>query len=71
MYVLIANIWPFCTRFLQMNKVHVARTGVTGGMSASVAQMALAASGVISPTTSAVLQECVDLVTVVNAARAL
>lgn len=51
--------------------VNIATAGVKYGMSASVLQMVLAAAGLIKPTTSAMLQECVDLVTVVNAVRAL
>lgn len=51
--------------------VRVASAGVKYGMSASVAQMVLASFGFLKPTTSAILQECVDLVTVGNAVRAL
>ena len=47
--------------------LHIAKRGVFGGMCASSLQMIFAAFGLLSPFTNALLQECVDLTTVLHA----
>ena len=47
--------------------LHIARRGVVSGMVASSVQMVCAAIGVLPPFVNAVLQECVDLITVLHA----
>ena len=50
--------------------VHVARQGILGGMGASIVLMLIASAGFIPPAAGAVLQELVDLATILNALRA-
>ena len=47
--------------------LHIARRGVVGGMAVSSVQMLCAATGLLPPFVNAVLQECVDLSTVLHA----
>ena len=51
--------------------VRVVSDGVRGGMGLACVQMLFAATGAVKPVTNAVLQECVDLGTIINALRVI
>lgn len=73
--VLLATADPISklTQLVQLGKVvhGVAKRGVVGGMAISTLQMVAAACGFITPRTSAVLQECVDLGSLVHSLQLL
>jgi|EP01046_Picozoa_sp_COSAG06_P031482 heavy metal translocating P-type ATPase len=73
--VLLATADPITklTQLVELGKtVHgVAKRGVVGGMAISTLQMLAAACGFITPRTSAVLQECVDLGSLVHSLQLL
>jgi P-type E1-E2 ATPase len=50
--------------------VTVARQGILFGIGASVILMIFACAGIIHPATGAILQELLDLATIINALRA-
>ena len=56
---------------LSRRSVHLARQTVGIGMTLSVLQMIVAALGFTSPLTNAVLQEGIDLATIIHALRAI
>ena len=56
---------------LARQTVSVANVGARYGMSVSVAQMVLAAVGVIPPFANAVIQEVVDISAIINGLRML
>ena len=51
--------------------LHIARQSVLAGMGLSVAAMAVAAAGYLTPVAGALLQEAIDLAVILNALRAL
>ncbi len=51
--------------------LHIARQSVLAGMGLSVAAMAVAAAGYLTPVAGALLQETIDLAVILNALRAL
>ena len=51
--------------------LRVARGGVRAGMGLACVQMLFAAMGAIRPVQNAILQECVDLGTILNALRVI
>ena len=73
--VLLATSDPIAklTQLVRLGKVvhGVAKRGVLGGMAISTLQMLAAACGFITPRTSAVLQECVDLGSLVHSLQLL
>jgi cation transport ATPase len=50
--------------------VRVARQGILFGIGGSIALMLLATAGVFPPAVGAMLQEALDLITILNALRA-
>ena len=51
--------------------LHIARQSVLAGMGLSVAAMAVAAAGYLTPVAGALFQEAIDLAVILNALRAL
>ena len=51
--------------------LHIARQSVLAGMGLSLAAMAVAAAGYLTPVAGALFQEAIDLAVILNALRAL